>query len=212
MHKDKNIYSAKATGTVIALLIISASAMGFRQLWIEGVFSSMHTPGQIQSVESKAADTPETQSALSEQDRQFLVWLEQQMKLQASQETGEIAVATDDVLEYTTDPVQEINPTTTRHETQMIKDLYSSKSFKEKSVEKPLKSNYKDKWFKDKYAKSDGSSEYKKISISKDEDVYINAEGDEWHVMTLPDGTTRKVQIMPDGSDGYISGGDEYAK
>ena len=59
-------------------------------------------------------------------------------------------------------------------------------------------------WSKDGYAKSGGSKEYKKVSISEGKDVYVNGEGEQWHVTTLPDGTTTKVQVLPDGSTGEI--------
>ena len=63
------------------------------------------------------------------------------------------------------------------------------------------------------YGTSDAGG-FRKISISDNEDVYVNESGEEWRVTRMPDGTSTKVQVLPDGTTGevYRSGGEGSGK
>ncbi len=199
---------------VFLLLFVSAVGMGFRQLWLEGVFKKQQEPERAQSVEFEATITEEASADFSEKDEQFLMWLEQQMQWQANKEVREIAAEADYESENIHGPVRDTKPATGKQRIQMLKDIYSGNSLKDEYMKQSLKSGDNDDWLKGEYTKSYGAKEFTKISVSKNENVYINAEGEQWRVSELPDGTTRKVQVMPDGSEGevYISSGYKSAK
>lgn len=48
------------------------------------------------------------------------------------------------------------------------------------------------------YAKSEGSQDFHRISMSDNEDIYISEEDEAWYVSEQPDGTTVKMQLPTD--------------
>lgn len=48
------------------------------------------------------------------------------------------------------------------------------------------------------YARSEGSQDFHRISMSDNEDIYISEEDEAWYVREQPDGTTVKMQLPTD--------------
>ena len=77
---------AFVAGAVMVLLLALALGMGIRKLRLERVHKRPAARTQTHTVEPKAVIAPEAPPDLSEQDEQFLTWLEQEMENTATQE------------------------------------------------------------------------------------------------------------------------------
>jgi hypothetical protein len=68
--------------------------------------------------------------------------------------------------------------------------------------------------FKGDYAKSEGSKDLEKISLSDYENLYITAEGELWYVSKEDDGSIGKIQVQIDEATGEFTavGSGYYAK
>lgn len=71
----------------------------------------------------------------------------------------------------------------------------------------------KAKSFKGDYAKSTGKKDLEKISLSKNENLFITGKGELWYVNKQPDGKAVKMQVQIDNrGEMNIVGGGDYAK
>ena len=75
----------------------------------------------------------------------------------------------------------------------------------ETNTSKKSKAVFKTKSFKGGYAKSEGKSGLKKISLSDNENIYITENGEAWYVTKQPDGKTSKMQVQVDDYTGEIT-------
>jgi hypothetical protein len=76
------------------------------------------------------------------------------------------------------------------------------------------KASKKDKSFKGDYAKVKDSKGFKKISLSKHENLFLSKEGETWYVSEGPGGEVTKMQVQVDGYTGELItvGGGYYSK
>jgi len=79
--------------------------------------------------------------------------------------------------------------------------------------EAPSDNYSKAKAFKGDYARSEGSKDLEKISLSDNENLYITGEGELWYVSKEADGSTTKMQVQVDniGEMTIVDGGN-YAR
>jgi len=77
---------AFVAGAVAVLLVALALGMGIRKLRLEGVLSRPGARMQTHTVEPEAIVAAEAPPDLSEEDEQFLTWLEEEMESAAAQE------------------------------------------------------------------------------------------------------------------------------
>jgi hypothetical protein len=77
---------AFVAGAVVVLLLALALGMGIRKLRLERALSRPDARMQTHTVEPEAVVTAEAPPDLSEEDEQFLTWLEEEMESAAAQE------------------------------------------------------------------------------------------------------------------------------